>query len=139
VFLEVAAKVDPYTDDAQLCRDLHDSDTGRRYRRLAGLHGAVPGEDDLCHFRSRIGEAVIAQITAVAVDFLSRFGLIKGELLSTDGQLEPSYSRYKGCPYACQDCRAVPIDTAGPQALRDQFQSGAKRLQLTCPSHVQGD
>jgi hypothetical protein len=62
-----------------------------------------------------------------------RFGLIKGELLSTDGQLEPSYSRYKGCPYACQGCHAWPIDDAGRQALHHQLQSGAKRLQLTCP------
>jgi hypothetical protein len=100
VFLEVAAKVDQYTDYAQFCRDLHDSDKGRRYRQLAGLHGAIPGEDDLCHFRHRMGEALIEQITAIAVDFLYRFGLIKGELLSTDGQLEPSYSRYKGCTYA---------------------------------------
>jgi len=133
VFLEVAAKVDQYTDYAQFCRDLHDSDKGRRYRQLAGLHGAIAGEDDLCHFRYRMGEALIDQITAVAVDFLYRFGLIKGELLSTDGQLESSYSRYKGCTYACQTCRALPIDAAGQQALREQFQSGAKRLQLTCP------
>lgn len=133
VFLEVAAKVDQYVDYAQFCRDLHDSDKGRRYRQLAGLHSAIPGEDDLCHFRYRIGESVINQITDVVVDFLHHFGLIKGELLSTDGQLEPSYSRYKGCPYACQDCRALPIDTAGQQALRDQLQSGAGRLQLTCP------
>jgi hypothetical protein len=133
VFLEVAAKVDQYTDYAQFCRDLHDSDKGRRYRLLAGLHGAVPGEDDLCNFRYRIGEAVIAQITAVAVDLVHRFGLIKGELLSTDGQLEPSYSRYKGCPYARQGCHAWPIDEAGRQELRHQLHSGAKRLQLTCP------
>jgi hypothetical protein len=133
VFLEVAAKVDQYTDYAQFCRDLHDSDKGRRYRQLAGLHSPIAGEDDLCHFRSRMGEALIEQITAVAVDFLHRFGLIKGELLSTDGQLEPSYSRYKGCTYACQACRALPIDAAGQQALREQFQSSAKRLQLTCP------
>ena len=133
VFLEVAAKVDQYTDYAPFCRDLHDCDKGRRYRLLAGLHGAVAGEDDLCHFRSRIGEAVIAQITDVAADFLYRFGLIKGELLSTDGQLEPSYARYKGCTYACKDCRALPIDAAGQQALREQVQSGAQRLQLICP------
>ena len=120
VVLEVAARVDQYTDDAQFCRDLHDSDKGRRYRQRAGLHGAVPGEDDLCNFRSRMGEAVIDQITAVAVDFLDRFGLIKGELLSTDGQLEPSYSRSKGCTYACQDCPALPIDAAGQQVRRDQ-------------------
>jgi len=120
VVLEVAAKVDQYIDDAQFCRDLHDSDKGRRYRQLAGLHGTVPGEDDLSNFRYRIGDAVIDQITAVAVDFLRRFGLIKGELLSTDGQLEPSYSRYKGCTYACQDCQAFALREADRQALGEQ-------------------
>lgn len=79
VVLEVAAKVDQYIDYAQFCRDLHDSDKGRRYRQLAGLHGTVPGEDDLSNFRYRLGDAVIDQITAVAVGFLRCFGLIKGE------------------------------------------------------------
>ena len=120
VVLEVAAKVDQYVDYAQFCRDLHDSDKGRRYRQLAGLHGTVPGEADLRNFRYRIGDAVIDQITAVAVDFLRRFGLIKGELLSTDGQLEPSYSRYKGCTYACQDCQAFALREADRQALGEQ-------------------
>ena len=133
IMLEVATKVDQYVDYAQFCRDLHDSDKGRRYRQLAGLHDSVPGEDDLCHFRSRIGDAVIDQIMAVAVDFLYHFGLIKGELLSTDGQLEPSYSRYKGCTYACEDCQAFKLSEADRQALGAQLQSGTKRLELTCP------
>jgi hypothetical protein len=133
IMLEVATKVDLYDDYAQFCRDLHDSDKGRRYRQLAGLHDEVPGEDDLCNFRSRIGDAVINQIMAVAVDFLHHFGLIKGDLLSTDGQLEPSYSRYKGCTYACEDCEAFTLSEADRQALGEQLQSGAKRLKLTCP------
>jgi hypothetical protein len=120
IVLEVATKVDQYVDYAQFCRDLHDSDKGRRYRQLAGLYDSVPGEDDLCHFRYRIGDAVIDQITAVAVDFLSHFGLIHGELLSTDGQLEPSYSRYKGCTYACKDCQAFTLSEADRQALGQQ-------------------
>jgi hypothetical protein len=120
IVLEVAAKVDQYVDDAQFCRELHQSDKGRRYRQLAGLHDAVPGEDDLCHFRYRIGDGVIDQIMAVAVDFLHHFGLIKGELLSTDGQLEPSYSRYKGCTYACKDCQAFTLSAADRQALGEQ-------------------
>jgi hypothetical protein len=120
VVLAVAAKVDQYVDYAQFCRDLHDSDKGRRYRQLAGLHGTVPGEDDLSNFRYRIGDAVIDQITAIAVDFLRCFGRIKGELLSTDGQLEPSYSRYKGCTYACQNCQALALREADRQALSEQ-------------------
>jgi len=131
--LEMATKVDQYVDYAQFCRDLHDQDKGCRYRQLAGLHEHVPGEDDLCHFRYRIGDEVIDQITAVAVDFLTHFGLIKGELLSTDGQLEASYSRYKGCTYACKDCQALHLSEADRQALGEQLQRGAKRLQITCP------
>jgi hypothetical protein len=133
VMLEVAAKVDEYVDYAQFGKDLHQTEKGRRYRQLAGLHDQVPGEGDLCHFRYRVGDDVIDHITAVVVDFLSRFGLIKGELLSTDGQLEPSYSRYKGCTYACKDCEAFTLTEADRQALGEQLQGGAKRLQLTCP------
>ena len=133
VVLEVAAKVDQYVDYAQFCHDLHDSDKGRRYRQLAGLHDRVPGQDDLCHFRYHIGDGVIDQIMTVAVDFLRHFGLIKGELLSTDGQLEPSYSRYKGCTYACEDCQAFTLREADRQTLGEQLQNGAKRLELTCP------
>jgi hypothetical protein len=131
--LEMATKVDQYVDYAQFCRDLHDRDKGRRYRQLAGRHEHVPGEDDLCHFRYRISDTVIDQITAVAVDLLSQFSLIPGDLLSTDGQLEPAYSRDKGCTYACKDCQAFVLSEADRQALGEQLQSGAKRLQITCP------
>lgn len=131
--LTLATKVDHYVDYAQFCRDLHDRDKGRRYRQLAGLHEHVPGQDDLCHFRYRIGDEVVDQIIATVVDLLSHFGLIKGALLSTDGQLEASYSRYKGCTHACQDCQAFKLTEADRQALGEQLQSGAKRLQITCP------
>jgi hypothetical protein len=129
----MAAKVDHYGDYAHFCGDLHQSDQGRRYRELAGLHDHIPGQDDLCHFRYSVGDEVIHQTIAVVVGLLQTFGLIKGELLATDGQLEPSYSRYKGCPYACQGCHAFRVDEVGQQKLRRQLQSGAKRLQLTCP------
>lgn len=70
---------------------------------------------------------------AVAVDFLSHFGLIQGELLSTDGPLEPSYSRDKGCTYTGEGCQALHLSGAARQAFGEQLQSGAKRLELTCP------
>lgn len=133
VVLEVAAHVDQYVDYAQFCKDLQQTDKGRRYRQLAGLADSVPGEDDLCHFRYRVGDDVIHQVMAVAVAVLERFGLIKGELLSTDGQLEPSYARYKGCTYACEGCQAFPINEAARQALGEQLQGGAQRLHITCP------
>jgi len=133
VFLEVATKVDQYVDYARFCDDLRQRDKGHRYRQLAGLHDAIPGEDDLCHFRYRVGAQAIDTTMASVVELFSTFGLINGELLSTDGQLEASHSRYKGCAYACEGCQSLPIDEADRQELRRQLQSGAKRLQLTCP------
>jgi len=133
VVLEVAAKVDQYVDYARFCDDLHQTEKGRRYRELAGLHEVIPGEDDLCHFRYRVGAEAIEKTMASVVELCRNFGLIKGELLSTDGPLEPSYSRYKGCTYACQGCRQCPLDEASCQELCRQLQNGSKRLQLTCP------
>ena len=120
ILLAVAPTVAQYVDDAQFCRDLHDRDKGRRSRQRAGLHDAVPGADDLCHWRYRLRDAVIDQSTAAAVDFLYHFGLIQGESLSTDGQLEPSSGRDQGCPYAGQDCQACTRSAADRQALGQQ-------------------
>ena len=133
VVLEVAAKVDQYVDYARFCDDLHQAEKGRLYRELAGLHDAIPGEDDLCHFRYRVGAEAIDKTLASVVELFRAVGLITGALLATDGQLEPSYSRYKGCTYACAGCRSFRLDEAAQQELRRQWRSGAKRLHLTCP------
>ena len=131
--MEVAAKLDQYVDYACFCSDLLQADKGRRYRELAGLHHHVPGQDDFCHFRSRVGDEIVHKTLAVVVELLHTFGLIRGDMLSTDGQLAPTYARSKGCPYACAGCRQFVVNAAGQQALRDQLHSGAKRLQLPCP------
>jgi hypothetical protein len=133
VVLEVAAKVDQYVDYARFCGDLHQPEKGSRYRELAGLHHAITGEDDLSHFRYRVGAEAIETTMTSVVDLFYTFGLIKGERLSTDGQLEPSHARYKGCTYACKNCRSFWVDETGQQDLCRQLHSGAKRLQLTCP------
>jgi hypothetical protein len=131
--LEVAASVEQYVDDARFCGELHQADQGRRYREVAGLHDQVPGQDDCCHCRYRVGDAVGHQTLAVMVELLRTFGLITGERLSTDGQLAPPYARSKGCPYAGEGCQQFPVDEAGQPALRDQWHSGAKRRQLIGP------
>ena len=132
-FLELASRVDRYSDYASFCADLRQQEKGRRYRELAGLHEAIPGEDDLSNFRRRVDAAAIEAALAVFVGLFRAFGLITGELLSTDGQLEPSCSRFKGCAYFGQACRQLPLDEANRQELCHQLQAGAKRLELRCP------
>ena len=133
VVLEVAAKVEQYVDDARFCDDRHQVDKGPSSRALAGLHDAIPGEDALGHVRSRLGAEAIDTTMAAVVDLLSPFGLLKGARLSTDGQLEASYARSKGGPYACEAWRSFRVDEVGQQERRRQWQRGAKRLQLPCP------
>jgi hypothetical protein len=132
-FLEVAVKVDSYPDYASFCSDLHQQDKGRSYRELAGLHQAIPGEDDLSYFRRRVGAQVMEAILANFVDFFRAWGLICGERLATDGQLEPAYARFKGCAHFCQACQQFPLEESGRQELCRQLHSGATRLQLLCP------
>lgn len=133
IVLEVAAKGAQYSDDARFCADLHQHDKGRRYRQLAGLHDHIPGEDALRHFRHRVRAEATDATMAVLVDLFRTVGLIQGALLVTDGQLEPSHTCFKGCTYAWQGCQQVPVDEASRQELGRQLQSGANRLQLTCP------
>lgn len=133
LFLEVTAKVDGYPDYASFCRDLEQADKGRCYRDLAGLDEAIPGQDSFSHFRKRVGHSVVDHTTAVMVQLFIDFGLIKGEIVSTDGQLEPSHARFKGCAYACQGCQELPLNKAQRHDLAQQLQSGSTRLEIICP------
>jgi hypothetical protein len=133
LFLEVAATVDGYPDYASFCGDLDQADKGRCYRELAGLDEAIPGQDSFSNFRKRVGHSVVDHTIAIMVQLFTDFGLIKGEILSTDGQLEPTYSRFKGCAYACPDCQELPIDEASRHELAEQLQSGSQRLEMLCP------
>lgn len=133
LFLEVAAKVDGYPDYASFCHDLEQADKGRCYRDLAGLDQAIPGQDSFSNFRKRVGHAVVDQTIAIMVQLFIDFGLIKGEIVSTDGQLEPTHSRFKGCAYACKGCQELPIDEASRHELAEQLQSGSQRLEMLCP------
>jgi hypothetical protein len=122
-----------YVDYARFCGDLHQPQKGCRSRELAGFHHAIPGEDDLRHFRDRVGAEAIETTMTSVVDLCRTLGLITGELLSTDGQLAPSHARYKGWTDACEGCRSFRVDEAGQQDLCRQLPRGAKRLQLPCP------
>ena len=133
LFLEVAAKVDRYPDYASFCEDLEQADKGRCYRELAGLDKAIPGQDSFSNFRKRVGHSIIDQTTAIMVQLFIDFDLIKGQVVSTDGQLEPTHSRFKGCAYACQGCQELSIDEASRHDLAQHLQSGSMRLEMMCP------
>lgn len=132
-FLELAVKLDGYSTYSSFCEELRQQGNGRRYRELAGITSSIPGEDDLHNFRDRVGSEPIDSTIAIFVGFLRQVGIINGEVLCTDGQLEPSNSRYRGCAHFCAECLRFPLDAARKKELYEQILSGAKRLQITCP------
>lgn len=132
-FLEMAGWIDLHSDRAALCEALNQQESGRRYRELAGLTGSIPDEVDLCNFRYRVESQAIDSLLAKFVRFFQEFGLIEGELLTTDGYLLPSYSRYKGCAHFCEGCQKLLVSEAHCQELSRQLEEGAKRLQILCP------
>jgi hypothetical protein len=132
-FLEGAAHGDGYPDSASFCGDLEQADKGRRYRDLAGRDQAIPGQESCTNFRKRVGHSVVDHTTAIMVPLCRDFGLIKGEVVSTEGQREPTHARCKGCAYACQDCQGGPIAPASRQELAEHLHSGSQRLESICP------
>ena len=132
-FLELAVKLDGYSSYSSFCEDLRQQDNGRRYRELAGIKSSIPGEDDLHNFRDRVGSEPIDSTIAIFVGFLRQIDLINGEVLCTDGQLEPSNSRYRGCAHFCARCLHFPVGADQKKEMSQQILSGAKRIQITCP------
>lgn len=130
--LELCVKVDSYPEYASFCSDLRQGDKGKRYRELAGIFGSIPDAVDLHNFRDRVGNDSIDRIMGDFVDFFTNLGLIQGKLVATDGQLIPSYSRYKGCTHACEGCLSIPLDHLKGEILL-QLKAGVKRIQITCP------
>ena len=106
-FLILACYLDGHGDYAAFCRALLQGEKGKSYRAITGIDGSVPGEDDLCNFRKRVGEGTINAVMDMFVEFFMDFGLITPELVTADGQLEPSNSRYKGCAHFCDKCQKI--------------------------------
>ncbi len=132
-FLTLAAHMDGYSDYAAFCRDLRQEEKGRSYREMAGIGRSVPGEDDLCNFRRRVGSEPTDAAINIFVSFLREFGLVGEYLLSTDGQLEPSCSRFRGCAHFCEGCGEIPLTEEHREELARQLQAGEKQLRVTCP------
>jgi len=131
--LTLAAHLDDYSDYAAFCRDLRQEDRDRRYREMAGISGSVPGDDDLCNFRSRVGAEAIDAVMDIFVSFLSEFGLVGQQIFSTDGQLAPSCSRFRGCAHFCDGCGEILLTAEHREDMTRQILAGKKQIGITCP------
>ena len=95
----------------EFCNILHHRFSGHLYRTYAGIREErIPCEADFSNFRARIGETRYNAIFHVLVEILRKLDIITARILSHDGTLVPTFARYRGCNYACQDCKHIPFN-----------------------------
>lgn len=98
---------------------LHDKDRGRCYRTYAGISdNRIPCEADFSNFKKQIRPEKFDEIFHILVEIVKRVGLITGKILSYDGTLFPSFANYRGCNYACEECRSIPLKEDFLKSLR---------------------
>ena len=94
---------------------------GRQYRDYAGLpDNKIISEGTFTNIKKRIKEEQYNQILHLLVQIMTELGFITGEIMSVDGTLIPTYSRYKGCTHACEKCRCIGCDSV-IQKIRERI------------------
>ncbi|RLB14155.1 MAG: hypothetical protein DRG35_05815 [Deltaproteobacteria bacterium] len=108
--LDLFRYIDGYQNMSQFLHVVHDEDRGRAYRTYAGISmDHLPCEGTFSNFRIRLGENLYNEIFHVLVDIFHQLEMITFQILAHDGTLYPTWSRYKGCTYFCNECSCITV------------------------------
>jgi len=117
--LHLCKYLDEFRNQKSFVSLLHDKDKGRCYRTYAGISDdRIPCEADFSNFKKLIGPKKFDEIFHVLVEIVKRVGLITGKILSYDGTLFPTFANYRGCNYACEECKSIPLKEDFLKSLR---------------------
>lgn len=144
--LELSRFIDGYKEMSRFCQLLRDEDRGRSYRQLAGITpDNIPCEGTFSHFRKRLGPSRYNEIFHVLVDIFHQLEMITFKVLAHDGTLYPTWARYKGCTYFCDQCSCITVDDVIEKVknrilyrlnhMAEQNLGSEVRVYTECPSH----
>ena len=89
---------------------VRDKNRGRYYRTHAGIsEDNIPCEGTFSIFRARLGEKLYNEIFHVLVEIFHQLEMITFKILAHDGTLYPTWARYKGCTYFCDQCASITV------------------------------
>ena len=109
--LDLFRYVDAHQNMNRFLSLLHDEDRGRAYRAYAGISREhIPCKATFSHFRSRLGHNLYNEIFHVLVGIFHNLKMISFKILAHDGTLYPTWARYKGCTYFCDQCAAISVE-----------------------------
>ena len=95
---------------SQFLKVLRDEERGAAYRDYAGFSERIPCEGTFSNFRARLGASHYIDIFHVLVDIFRQLEMITFNILAHDGTLYPTWARYKGCTYFCDQCEAIKVE-----------------------------
>jgi len=103
--------IDGHQNMAKFLQLLRDKDRGRAYRTHAGIsEDNIPCEGTFSIFRTRLGEKLYNEIFHILVDIFHQLEMITFKILAHDGTLYPTWARYKGCTYFCDQCSCITVE-----------------------------
>ena len=110
-FLDLFRYIDGYRNMSQFLASLYDEDRGKAYRSYAGISMEnIPSEGTFSNFRIRLGERLYNEIFHMLVGIFHKLEMITFKILAHDGTLYPTWARYKGCTYFCDQCAAITVE-----------------------------
>lgn len=109
--LDLFRYVDSHQNMSKFLEVLHDKDRGRAYRTYADISMEhIPSEGTFSNFRIRLGEGLYNEIFHVLVNLFHQLKMITFQILAHDGTLYPTWARYKGCTYFCDQCAWITVE-----------------------------
>jgi len=144
--LDLFRHIDGHHNMKKFLEIVRDNDRGRAYRSYAGISkDHIPCEGTFSIFRERIGETLYNEIFHLLVHIFHQLEMITFNILAHDGTLYPTWARYKGCTYFCNQCACITVeDVIGKVKNRilyrlnnlDQNNLGSEvRVYTECPSN----
>ena len=144
--LDLFRYIDGHQNMAKFLTLVRDRDRGQTFRAHAGIsEDNIPCEATFSIFRARLGEELYNEIFHVLVDIFHQLEMITFKILAHDGTLYPTWARYKGCTYFCDQCSCITVnDVVGKVKNRILYRLnnlannnlGAEaRVYTQCPSH----
>jgi hypothetical protein len=143
--LDLFRYIDGYQNMSKFLEILWDQDRGRAYRTYAGISPEnIPCEGTFSHFRDRLGQHLYNEIFHVLVDIFHKLEMITFKILAHDGTLYPTWARYKGCAYFCDQCASITVEDVTGKVknrilyrlnnLSDNNLGSQVRVYTECPS-----
>jgi len=106
--LELFRYLEKYPSMKDFVKTVRDRERGKHYRLYAGIKFSnLPCEATFTNLKDRLGEKRYNEIFHVLVEIVEILGFLSYKILATDGTLFPTYARYKGCTYFCDECKCI--------------------------------